>query len=174
MKLLNQKTEYLIIFGIVIASFFAKNTVSYPLGSDFSCSYGVPLAVFEQCSQHGVISTKFISNEYNTSAISFAPNNVWLNLFINLSVNVFLCYFVFLKYPESRFSSCITTISYCLVTYLLCSLISSILIDWNNNLYRILYINIIFSYILIFLLAIINVCSILSSKIKGNLSSKDM
>lgn len=66
MKLLNQKTEYLIIFCVVIASFFAKNTVSYPLGSDFSCSYGVPLAVFEQYSQHGVIFMKFISNEYNT------------------------------------------------------------------------------------------------------------
>ena len=157
MKFLFKKMHYFIVFCVMIAAVFAKNTVSYPLGQDFSYSYGVPLAIWEQCSLEGKVAVKLVSHEYKSSAFPFTTNCVLLDLFIDLALNFFLCGYLLRKCGESKVVCHVRILSFFLILYLLCLLSLSILVEWSNDFYRVFYINIVFLYFILSVLSVVKI-----------------
>ena len=166
MGFLKRNMQYIVILLIVIASLFARNMISYPLGFDFSCSRGVPLAIWEQCSLDGTTSVKLISGAYKSSAVPFATGSALLNFLIDFMLIISLCCFPLQKSKGDKTLRCIRIIAYCFVLCLLCSLGVSIFAGWSNDLYRVVYSNVIVLYVILFLLSVIKVLYIFRLKRK--------
>ena len=156
----------MIVISIMVASVFAKNRICYPLGYDFSCSYGVPLAIWEHFSEDGRVAARLISNEYAASAISFETGNAYLNLLIDASINILLCCLMLNMQGEDKRARRMNVLVYCSAIYLSCVLWATVFIDWRQGLYRVFYLNILAAYIILLLLAIVRVILVVGKRLE--------
>ena len=91
--------------NIMVASLLAKNMISYPLGYNFSCSYGVPLAIWETHSINKKEQSRLIDVAYHVSAVkigNLGDRSVIFNSFVNLIIFLVVLYLLQKGKEESR------------------------------------------------------------------------
>lgn len=152
--------------NIMVASLLAKNMISYPLGYNFSCSYGVPLAIWETHSINKKEQSRLIDVAYHVSAVkigNLGDRSVIFNSFVNLIIFLVVLYLLQKGKEESRWERGLRKCSLALVFFLSLSLWFSILSSWESGIYRFLYLAAVLLEILLVLSAIIKgvtACSI--------------
>lgn len=151
----NYGLAFVMTVNIMVASLFAKNMISYPLGYDFSCSYGVPLAIWETYSQNNMEDFQFISRAYHVSAINIGYQSLMFNFFIDTMI--FLSVFFLLQklQKEDRVKILLRKYAFFLTLLLLLLLWTNIFTCWGSGIYRLLYLVVVVLEILLLLLAIL-------------------
>ena len=154
----NYGWAFLIAVNILLASLGAKNRISYPLGYDFSCSYGVPLAVWETYSIDQKEQSRLIDGAYHVSAVemgSLGNRSVIFNSIVDLIVFLAVFYLLQKRKDERRWERGLRKSSFVLVFLLSLSLWGNVFSSWESGVYRFLYLAALFLEILLVLSAII-------------------
>ena len=154
----NHGWVFLIAVNILLSSLGAKNMISCPLGYDFSCSYGVPLAVWETYSINQEEQSRLINGAYHVNAVkigNLGDRSIIFNFSINLVVFLAVLYLLQKRKEESRWEKKLRKSSFALAFLLSLSLWISVLSSWESGIYRFLYLTTVLLEILLVLSAII-------------------
>ncbi len=154
----NHGLALIMAVNILPASFLAKNMISYPLGYDFSCSYGVPLAVWETYSIDQAERSRVISGAYHVSAIEIGEMGsppATFHLFVDSIIFLAVLYLLQKRENESRWKKGLRKCSLALALFLSLSLWLSVFSSWESGIYRFSYLTAVVLEILLFLSAII-------------------
>ena len=166
----NHSLTFVMAVNILLASLGAKNMVSYPLGYNFSCSYGVPLAIGEVYSQDYMTHFRFITGAYQVSAIPIRDRSMLLNLFVDMIICL-VVFFLLQKLPhEGGHEKRLRRWGFVLTLFLSFVLWANILSRWDDGAYRFLYLVAVLLEILLVLIAIIKgavVCLNLMKKLRN-------
>ena len=146
---------FIMAANILVASVFAKNMISFPLGYDFSCSYGVPLAIWEIYSQDHVEHFRFINGAYKVSAVCIGDRSPILNFLIDAIISLAVFYLLQNQEEANRVVRLLRKYSFILTFFLSLSLWASVFICREYFLYRFLYLAVVFFETLLALLVII-------------------
>ena len=146
---------FIMAANILVASVFAKNMISFPLGYDFSCSYGVPLAIWEIYSQDHVEHFRFINGAYKVSAVCIGDRSPILNFLIDAIISLAVFYLLQNREQTNRVVRLLRKYSFILTFFLSLSLWASVFICREYFLYRFLYLAIVFFETILALLVII-------------------
>ena len=151
----NQRLPLIMAVTILILSLAAKNLVCLPLGYDYSCTYGVPLAIWEIYSQDQVEHCQFIDGDYPVSAIAIKRQSLVFNILVDLSI-ILMIFFILQKSPkEERCEKMLRKFAFGLTICLALTLFTSVITPWSTGLYRFSYLWSVFWDSLIILTAII-------------------
>ena len=151
---------FIVTANILLASVFAKNMISSPLDYDFSCSYGVPLAIWETYSQDQVEHFQFISGAYKVNAVRIGDRSAILNFFIDAIISLVVFYLLLKSEKESRGVCLLRKYSFILTLLLSFSLWANVFISWENTIYRLLYLAAVSLETVLILLAIIKTVAV--------------
>ncbi len=151
----NYGLAFVMTVNITVASLFAKNMISYPLGYNFSCSYGVPLAVWETYSENNMERFRFISRAYHVSAINIGYQSIILNFVIDTIIFLSIFFLLQKLSKEDRVKILLRKYAFFLTLFLLLLLWTNIFTGWESGIYRFLYLAVVVLEILLVLLAIL-------------------
>ena len=141
--------------NVLVASVFAKNMISFPLGYDFSCSYGVPLAIWEIYSQDHVEHFRFINGAYKVSAVCIGNRSPILNFLIDAIISFAIFYLLQNREKANRAARLLRKYSFILTFFLSLSLWASVFICREYFIYRFLYLAVVFFETILALLVIL-------------------
>ena len=140
---------FIMVVSIMPAFYLAKNMISYPLDYDFSCSYGVPFAIWETYSQNNMKHSRFVDGTYKVSAIDIRDRSARLNFSIDAIILLIIFYLLQKQENESRKECLLRKYTFVLTLLLALSLWASIFSSWEAGLYRFLYLAAVFLEILL-------------------------
>ena len=151
----NYGLAFVMTVSIMVGSLFAKNMISYPLGYNFSCSYGVPLAIWETYSQNNMEHFRFIRRAYHVSAINIGYQSIIFNFLIDTMIFLSIFFLLQKLQQEDRVKILLRKYAFFLTLLLLLLLCTNILTCWGSGIYRFLYFAVVALEILLVLLAIL-------------------
>lgn len=157
MSFKNYGWAFVMVINIMVASLFAKNMISYPLDYDFSCSYGVPFAIWETYSKDDMEHSRIIDGTYKVTAINIGDRSAKLNFVIDAIILFIIFYLLQKREKGSRQERLFWRIAFVLAFSLSLSLWVNIFSSWGNGTHRFFYLAAVFFEIILVLLAMIKV-----------------